>query len=236
MMSTLTWIKQRLTGFSGLARAERDKEHTNGREPTSLRKRGLRIVRREILLDHFFLDVIEAEFMHLLPDGRWSDVLHRVNIDRGDSVAALAYEPVRDLVHLTRQFRFPTYSYENEYDVGNGWFTEIPAGRMREGEAPEECIKRELSEELGAEVNHLAAISNFYLTPGASSEKLFLFYAEVSLSDDERTKVGGENDDEYIEKISVSSSEFFYRLDHGKIPDAKTIIAGNWLRRHILSG
>ena len=44
-------------------------------------------------------------------------------------------------------------------------------------------MQRELVEELGYECDRLVPISAFYVSPGGSSERVFLYYAEVDASD-----------------------------------------------------
>jgi ADP-ribose pyrophosphatase len=93
----------------------------------------------------------------------------RLAFERGDSVAVLIFEKETKSVLLTNQFRYP--SCKNN----NGWLLEIPAGSIEENESPEDCINREVMEELGYKISNPKLINTFYTSPGASTERIFLF-------------------------------------------------------------
>jgi len=210
--------------------------------PTS--RRGIRIRNREVLLQNFFITVEQVVVSILLPGGKWSEDITRVSVERGDSVAALLYEPAHGLLHLTNQFRYPTYDFLKETETAshaetarsNGWMVEILAGRLGDGESPAETMSREIAEESGFRVMSLTFLSQFYLSPGVSTERLFLFYAEVEVDDDIRHAPGGLGEEEFIEKIALTPEEFFDQVTNNKIQDAKTICAAHWLRQnsHVL--
>ena len=102
---------------------------------------------------------------------------------------------------------------------------EIVAGLLdKEGEKPEECIKREIKEETGFAVDKLQFIQSFYSTPGSYSEKIWLYYAEVS----SKTGKGGGVAEEHEEIKTVSFSR--QKLLSQPIDDAKTLIALLWLQ------
>ena len=54
---------------------------------------------------------------------------------------------------------------------------EIPAGTLEPGEPPEVCAMRELREETGMAARTIQLIGTFYLAPGYSSEKMYIFLA-----------------------------------------------------------
>ncbi|HBY70060.1 MAG: ADP-ribose pyrophosphatase [Flavobacteriaceae bacterium] len=145
----------------------------------------------------------------------------RLAFHRGDSVAVVLYEKDTDSILLTKQFRYPTTQH-NE-----GWILEIPAGSLEKNENPSKCVEREVLEELGYQIKKSQLLSQFYTSPGGSTEKLSLFYAEVS-SEDKIEKGGGvESEDEDIQLIKVPVKELgVYLLE--KIIDAKTIIGLQW--------
>ncbi|MDN3724537.1 NUDIX hydrolase [Aequorivita sp. SDUM287046] len=145
---------------------------------------------------------------------------NRLAFERGDSVAVLLLEKESQSVLLTQQFRYPGCKAHNP------WLCEIPAGSIDKNESPENCAEREVMEELGYKINQPKLINTFYSSPGASTERIFLFYSEIS----EKDKVGigggnaGEKEDIRLLKIPVSEipSEIL------KIKDAKTIVALQW--------
>ena len=102
------------------------------------------IVRKERRLLDAFFKVDEAVLRHERRDGSLSPELSRLNLERGDGVAALLYRTDEDRVVLVRQFRYPAWLRD-----GPGWILEIVAGMLKEGEDPQEAMRREIHEETG---------------------------------------------------------------------------------------
>ncbi|MEB3860691.1 MAG: NUDIX hydrolase [Desulfurococcales archaeon] len=98
-----------------------------------------------------------------LPNGR------RVVVDRVEFPSSVAVLPVRGCeVLLVRQYR-PT--------LGE-WTLEAPAGTIKEGESPEEAAGRELAEEAGFRPGRLVKVGEGYVSPGYSTEYMYLYIAE----------------------------------------------------------
>ena len=138
----------------------------------------------------------------------------REQFDIGCAAAALVYDTKKDKYILVKQYR---YSAERE-------MLEVVAGVVEneQGDHRKTVIK-EIEEETGYEVDHLEHIWDFFPSPGACTEKVFLYYAEVS-----RKKAKGGGLDEEHEEIQVLE----YSLDELlklQLLDAKTIIAVQWL-------
>jgi len=186
--------------------------------------RKVEILARRRLVDAFFkLD--ETQLRHEQLDGSMSAPMHRLNLERGDGVAALIHRPQKNTLVLVRQFRYPTYLHD-----GPGWIIEIAAGMVDKDEEPAETMRREVVEETGFVVKNLELLSHFYLTPGGSSERIFLYYAEID-EQIPRSEGGGLNEEhEDIEIVEIALDEAWQLLDSGQIVDAKTIIALQWLR------
>jgi ADP-ribose pyrophosphatase len=144
----------------------------------------------------------------------------RLAFERGDSVAVLLLEKESDSILLTNQFRYPTCKNND------GWLLEIPAGSMEENEKPEECVKREVMEELGYKIEKVKLLNTFYTSPGASTERIFLFYSEVSKSDHVEKGGGNESENEDIQLVKIPISEIASKISEFK--DAKTILALQW--------
>jgi len=138
----------------------------------------------------------------------------REQFERGSAVAALVYDTKSGYYILTRQFRIGS---ESE-------LVEIVAGMVDEGEEPEQSIKREIEEEIGYTVDRLEHLHTFYSSPGAATEKVTLFYAEVS---DQHGEGGGNShENEHIQIVRYTAEE----LEALQSPDAKTIIAQQWAK------
>jgi ADP-ribose pyrophosphatase len=146
--------------------------------------------------------------------------------ERGDSVSALLFDPYNREVILVEQFRLPTLGKGQ----GGGWIIEPAAGIVRGDETPRESIIRELREETGYQVNDLMPIATFFVSPGGSTERIFLFYAEVRRIHQETTGGGVADDGENIRLVRLPVAEFFAKLRNQEFEDAKLIIAAQWLK------
>lgn len=95
---------------------------------------------------------------------------------------------------------------------------EIPAGMIEPGEAPKEAAIRELRGETGYESKNIEYVTEFYSSPGYSSEKIYLFYA-----DNLELKEQNLDEEEQIEVLEVSIDEALKMIEVGDIMDSKTI-------------
>ncbi|MBZ0303596.1 MAG: NUDIX hydrolase [Anaerolineae bacterium] len=189
------------------------------------RTRRVEIVKKS-QIDHDFFKIEEARLRYERFDGTMSAEMVRLNLKRGDAVAAVVHDPAADTLVLVEQFRYSTY--EN----GPGWLLELPAGVIEpEHDAdPAATMRRELHEEIGYDVSDLRLIHTFYLSPGGSSERVFLYYARVS-PQNQRSAGGGllaENED--IRVLTLSTNQVYDRMARGEIQDAKTLVGLQWLR------
>src|SRR5262245_21447621 len=137
---------------------------------------------RRRLLDGFF-KVDEAKVSFERFDGSMTPPVRRLVFERGDSVAAVVFDRDAEQLLLTEQFRFPTLA------KGPGWVIEIIAGMIEAGEQPEDSLRREIEEELGYRADRIEHIATFYVSPGGSSERIWVYYVEVGEAG--RVSVGG---------------------------------------------
>jgi len=186
-------------------------------------QRSYEILSKKRIFDHFF-KVDELHLRHSTTQGAMSAELTRLVFERGDAVAALVHNRATNSLILTEQFRAPAA------EKGPAWLLELPAGMIDKDEEPASAVVREVYEEIGYRPTHVEFIASFYLSPGGSSERIFLYYCPVE-SVDQKSRGGGlAAEDEYISRVELPLSEAFKRLDDHEIVDAKTIIGLQWLR------
>lgn len=173
-----------------------------------------------------FFNIDELTVSHERFDGTMSPDRPWLVFERGDAVAALLFDKDRREVILVNQFRAPTF----EKGSGQGWLLETAAGIIQEGETPERCLVREVREETGYNITEIVKIAQFFSSPGGSSERIFLYYAEVRPFD--RVSEGGgiKADDEDIALVRLDLDAFLRKLANREFEDPKIIIAGMWLK------
>jgi ADP-ribose pyrophosphatase len=164
------------------------------------------------------------ELRHKLHRGGWSARMSRELFERGQSAAAILYDPKRDAVVLIEQFRVGAYA------AGRGpWLTEIVAGMVNEGETPEATVRREAREEAGLEILDLVPVSNQLTTPGGCSEGVAIFCGRVDAAG-----AGGVHglllEEEDIRVMVVPAAEAFALRRRGdKVQDSSTMTSLLWL-------
>ena len=183
---------------------------------------------REIVYDGYFrLD--RYRLRHRQFAGGMGPVLTREILERGKVAAVLPVDPVRDRVVLIEQFR------PGAWAAGRApWLLECVAGVIEPGETPAALARREALEEAGCIVTELVPIASFLTSPGATTETVRLFCGRV---DSEGVGglhgLAGEGEDIRAEAIPVEDAVAL--LDEGRIVNAKTIIALQWIARHYAS-
>lgn len=188
-----------------------------------MKQKKVEIQSEKMIFNNFF-QIKEAYLRFELFTGQMSEIIHRLNFVRGNSVAALVYDTDIQKFVFTNQFRYPTY------EKGPGWIYEIIAGSIDPQEKPDDAIRREILEEIGYDVSQspIKYISNFYVSPGGTSERIYLYYIEVN--QDNKVAVGGGVETEDIQIVEMSLIDTYNVLEKGLIVDAKTLIALLWLK------
>lgn len=137
--------------------------------------------------------------------GEWESIHHP------GGALAVPITPAGKLV-LVKQYRFPT----------QGRIIEFPAGTLEVGEDPARTIAREIEEETGYRAGKLQKLGEFFLAPGYCDEIIYAFLAQ----DLEKLAVQpAGDDDEDIEIVLMTPSEFEDAIDAGEPIDAKSIAA-----------
>ena len=181
------------------------------------------VIKKKIIYQGFF-KLSEIKLQHELFAGGQSPVLRRELLDRGQAVAVLPYDPVRDEVVLVEQFRIGAGN-----DKSGPWLIEIIAGYQEAGESAEDVVHREAHEEAGCDVTDLLAMYRYYSSPGGSDEQVQIFLGRTDSSHIEGIH-GLDEEGEDIKVHVISSEQAFDWLDNGRIDSAAPIIALQWFR------
>lgn len=171
-----------------------------------------------------FYRIDSVQFKHDWHSGQSSPVLEREMFVRGNVAGVLPYDPVTDQVALVEQFRIGAM-YQNP----DPWMLEIIAGMIDTAESPSEVAIRESLEEAGIALESVELISHYLASPGASSEEVFVYYAETDLSEVSGTHGLAEEDEDILVRI-VPAEQAIAMLDTREIRNALSIIALQWLK------
>lgn len=123
-------------------------------------------------------------------DRMLSPIHQREVLVRQPSVGALIYDPKNKTVLMTEQFRVGAMESGD-----HPWVFELPAGIIEKNESATVAIQRELQEETGYQIRQLHFIGEFFLSPGGTSEKSSLYFAEANLTHSGVYGAHGENED-----------------------------------------
>jgi ADP-ribose pyrophosphatase len=163
---------------------------------------------------------------HELFGGGMSKPVEREVFERGHAVGLLPYDPVRDTVVMIEQFRVGAYAAG--FDP---WMMEIVAGIVEDGETPEEVARRETREEANLTLTDLMPMCRYIASPGGASESVRLYLGRVDAS-----TAGGihglDHEDEDIRVDPMPWAEARKLLDEGRLTNALSIIALQWLALH----
>jgi ADP-ribose pyrophosphatase len=96
---------------------------------------------------------------------------------------------------------------------------EIPAGKIEDGEDPEQCAIRELQEEVGYEPSQLRKVAEFYTSPGIFGELMHLYLASELVPHTTTC-----DEDEFLRIKRIGIDEAYSLVVNGTIKDAKTIV------------
>lgn len=184
-------------------------------------------ITKEVLSDNWYT-LNKYTYEYQKDDGSW-ETQEREAYDRGNGAAILLYNKKKDTVVLTKQFRMPTYVNGNE----DGMMVEVCAGLL-DGLNPEECIKKEVEEETGYQIDKVRKVFESYMSPGSVTEILHFFVGEYEA----RMKVaeggGAADETENIEVLEMPFSTAMAMISNGEIKDAKSIMLLQYAEIHRL--
>ncbi|MBR2526345.1 NUDIX hydrolase [bacterium] len=119
-------------------------------------------------------------------------------------------EKDENTILMVKQFRYPLKSVS----------LELPAGKLEQGENPDNAAPRELEEETGYIAKTWKSLGYIYTTPGICDEKLYLYHAK----DLTYTKPNPD-EGEIIQALEYNINDVFKMIKNGEINDSKTLCA-----------
>jgi ADP-ribose pyrophosphatase len=117
-----------------------------------------------------------------------------------------------DTTLLVRQYR-PAVKIET---------LEIPAGLLERDESPVEAALRELEEETGYRAEKIEKICEYFMSPGVSAGRFYLYYAENLVKTQQHL-----DEDEFVEVDRVSLRD----IAMSDLSDGKSIIAVEYAKK-----
>lgn len=195
------------------------------------------LIANETLYRGFFsLQRYRLRFEHF--DGSWSEPIEREIFERGHAVAVLPFDADRGEVVLIEQFR------PGALDAPSGpWLAEIVAGMIEPGEAAEDVARRESQEEAGLTIDQLYPLTRYWVSPGGSTESIYLFLARLDTAGIQRDvdgvvegRFGLDHEHEDIRVRLVPIEQAVADVEAGRIVAAAPVIALLWLDRLRLQG
>jgi ADP-ribose pyrophosphatase len=193
--------------------------------PVTFAKNDVEIIARETLYSGFF-SLELYRFRHRLFNGEMSGEVRREIFERGHASVLLPFDPVRDEVVLIEQIRIAALDTSE-----SPWLLELVAGMIEEGETVEDVARREAQEEAGLSVGRMKKVLSYLASPGGTSERLTIQVGEVDATKAEGIH-GLVDENEDIRVHVVSREQAYQWIEEGKIDNAASVIALQWLQLH----
>jgi len=160
------------------------------------------VIKTEKLLD---CDIFEVRKATIREEG--TTYTRDVIVHPGSAVVVPYFED--GTVALVRQYRHP---------AGKA-LLELPAGSIDDGESALECARREIREETGFRAESFRLLTEFWVSPGFLSEKMYVFLA-TGLTEDPAAP----DDDEFLTVERRPLAEWLEMVASGSFEDAKTML------------
>jgi ADP-ribose pyrophosphatase len=142
----------------------------------------------------------------------------------GYASAILLFDPRLEKLIFVEQFRPGAMESES-----SPWLIELVAGMIETNEQPESVAIRESQEEAGCEVKRVKKICEYLVSPGGTTERIWLYVGEIDASNlPKYAGLDDENEDIRIHSIDVNLA--YKWLDSGRLNNAMTLIAVQWFK------
>lgn len=172
-----------------------------------------------ITLSNAWANLKRIDFDYKFKNGQWKR-LSRETYNRGNGAAILLFNRQKQTVILTKQFRMPIYENSQE----ESFSIEVCAGAIDNNDSALETILREVREETGYIINTANLVLSTYTSPGALTEKLYLFVASYDHTNKVNEGGGLSEENEELEVLELSFERAIEMVGSGEIIDAKTIL------------
>lgn len=166
-----------------------------------------------------------------------SAVLQREVMHRKDAIAVILYNLDAQEILLVEQIRAGAIVSQelnqSHAEQSNAWLLEPVAGCIEPGHTPEQTVEREALEEAGVEIFDMEFLYEYYPSPAACDERIFLYAAQYDAQHSQ--DFGGlttENEDIKVVKLSFSNAQ--QRLLRGQFNVSTTLLGLQWLFWHKL--
>ncbi|EHR40410.1 ADP-ribose diphosphatase [Alishewanella jeotgali] len=186
----------------------------------------LEIIDKSTVFQGFFR-IERWQLRHKCFAGGWSGVMTRELFERGQAVVVLPYNAQTDELVLVEQFRIGA--------VGSGqspWLLEAIAGMIEPGQSAELTARREAEEEAGIQLTELWPMLHYYSSPGGSTERIQLYLGRLTAAVTPGV-FGLAEEHEDIKVHLLPRATAMQLLAEGKIDNAATVIALQWLALHL---
>ncbi|NVK22421.1 MAG: NUDIX domain-containing protein [Kangiellaceae bacterium] len=185
----------------------------------------VKLLKKETLFQGFFA-MKKYFYTHKLYQGGWSNTVEREIFERGDAVGVLLYDPPQDSFVLIEQIR-PGALRDAAMTNPSPWLLEIVAGMIEEGEQPSQVAMRETLEEAGCQLKKLIPMTEYWVSPGGTTEYIYLFLGLVD-SHEVANFAGLESEQEDIRVEVVTRQQLLQLMAQGRINNAMALIAVQW--------
>jgi ADP-ribose pyrophosphatase len=149
--------------------------------------------------------------------------------ERGHAVVVLPFNPQTDELVLIEQVRLGALP-----SSASPWLLEAVAGMFGPDEAPEQVARREAAEEAGLSLGRMIPLLSYLSSPGGTTERIHLYLGELT-GPVQAGVFGLAEEHEDIKVHVMQRQQAVDLLNAGKIDNAATVIALQWLSLHLES-
>lgn len=153
--------------------------------------------------------------------------VERTIVQKRPFAIVLPYDPYLDQVVMIEQIRMASVFTKQDSPC----IFELCAGYVDDGERPEDAAKREVLEETGLDVEKLAFISEYWVSPGWSSERAHFYCAQVDASS-ACGAFGLPSEGESTKVHCMAALSFIDLVDTGQLDNGGALIGALWLAKH----